>query len=166
MYSSASKLIAGNVVGHVRGVARCGSAVPASDGFVQLARKRDHIGIAQVRESEARGRSRALKVRFLLEDDERPLVNILRSLPVHVPLRTPDGTPKWARKRMGRLGRILLEELLAAVSAQASDAVLEEKVWSLQHLYAAILYQRTRREAAESFQEDSRTSNDQWKQVR
>ncbi len=67
---------------------------------------------------------------------------------------------------MGRLGRILLDELLAAVAAQAGDAILEEKVWALQHLYAAILYQGARREAAESSQDRLRTSNDQWKQVR
>eukprot|EP00973_Karenia_brevis_P069271 9632510-Karenia_brevis.AAC.1 len=67
---------------------------------------------------------------------------------------------------MGRLGRALLDELLMAMSAKASDPVLEEKVLVLFHVYGAILHQGSHKGAAESSQGDARTSNEQWEQIK
>eukprot|EP00973_Karenia_brevis_P074123 10301493-Karenia_brevis.AAC.1 len=100
-----------------------------------------------------------------MEIDEMPLLEILRSIPVHVTLKQPDVIPKRARKRMGRLAIILLDELLTSIAEDADAALLEEKTRALINLRMAILH--VANDAAEPLQQDANiTSNDQWKIVR
>ena len=51
----------------------------------------------------------------------------------------PSQLPTRARKRLGRLGRDRLAELLADMDAESPNSKLRERVAKMQHLYAAVL---------------------------
>lgn len=74
-----------------------------------------------------------------IEPDERSLSQIMACLRGRADAEMPVLMPTRARKRLGRLGRDLLSELMADMAAGASDAALEERVGKLQFFYAAVL---------------------------
>ena len=61
------------------------------------------------------------------EADEMSLANIFEQMPACVAVSTPDGVPKRAKARMGKLGTKLLGALLTCIAAGGNDALLQEK---------------------------------------
>ena len=59
-------------------------------------------------------------------DNELPLLALLRQLAPVAPARIPEVVPRRAERRFGRLGRKVLDDLMASICAGADDWKLEE----------------------------------------
>ena len=100
--------------------------------------------------------------------DELTLGQVLDRIQDHAGLDMPLLVPTRARKRLGRLGRDLLSELIADMNADASEATLRQRVSKLQHFYAAVLIRDSTSEvdAVSAAETDPITAPDQWKAIR
>ena len=100
--------------------------------------------------------------------DELTLGQVLARIQDRAGLDMPLLVPNGARKRLGRLGRDLLSELLADMDAKAPEAKLRVSVGKLQHMYAAVLMRGSRdvHDSVPAAEADPITAPDQWKEIR